>query len=234
MSQDPPPASGATDTDTTGAGDDAPLEPPRNALERALVRLVRGIEHVSDAAGAVSALLVLVVFVVGIVNVALRYLGRWTEQSLTNNTWIESQWYLFGAIFLLGFPWVLKEQINPRVDFWYAGYSARRKAWIDFVGHLIFLVPFCFVALRILWDPILTSFGRRPDGSFPTWKVWEIWEQSPDAGGLPRAPIKGAIYVGFVLLGLQAVAEVIKAGFVVVGRDHLVPRKERVAPLRIE
>lgn len=200
---------------------------------RALLALRRAIEHISDAAGWVSKWAVLGVFTVGIVNVTLRYAGRWTSQNLSSNRWLETQWYLFGIIFLFGFPYILKTQVNPRVDFWYTNFSLKRKALIDFVGHLLFLLPFTWLAMRILWDPLLTSWGRTATG-WNGWQFWETWEQSPDPGGLPRAPIKSAILLGFVLLFLQTIAELIKTGFVLAGRSDLVEIKVLEAPLRVE
>jgi TRAP-type mannitol/chloroaromatic compound transport system permease small subunit len=200
---------------------------------RALLALRRVIERISDAAGWVSKWAVLGVFTVGIVNVTLRYAGRWTSQNLSSNRWLETQWYLFGIIFLFGFPYILKTQVNPRVDFWYTNFSLKRKALIDFVGHLLFLLPFTWLAMRILWDPLLTSWGRTASG-WGSWRVWETWEQSPDPGGLPRAPIKSAILLGFVMLFLQTIAELIKTGFVLAGRSDLVEIKVLEAPLRVE
>jgi TRAP-type mannitol/chloroaromatic compound transport system permease small subunit len=206
---------------------------PVSAPARALLGLRRIIEHISDAAGWVSKWAVLGVFTVGIVNVTLRYLGRWTSQNLSSNRWLETQWYLFGIIFLFGFPYILKTQVNPRVDFWYTDFSLKRKALIDFVGHILFLLPFTWLAMRILWDPLLTSWGRTASG-WNGWKVWNTWERSPDPGGLPRAPIKSAILLGFVMLFLQTIAELIKTGFVLAGRSDLVEIKVLEAPLRVE
>jgi len=201
---------------------------------KGLVRIRQGIETITTCAGWIAKWLVVAVFAVGIVNVILRYYGRWSAQNLTSNRWIETQWYIFGLIFLLGFPYILREQINPRVDFWYANFSDKRKALIDFVGHLLFLLPFTWLAMRVLWTPVLTSFGRNSDGSWDSWRVWESWEQSPDPDGWPRAPIKGAILLGFFLLFLQTIAELIKTGFVLVNRADLAGRAERHVPLRVE
>ena len=206
---------------------------PVNAPARALLAFRRVIERISDTAGWVSKWAVLAVFTVGIVNVTLRYLGRWTSQNLSSNRWLETQWYLFGIIFLFGFPYILKSQVNPRVDFWYTNFSLKRKALIDFVGHLLFLLPFTWLAMRILWDPLMTSWGRTASG-WNGWKVWDTWEKSPDPGGLPRAPIKSAILLGFVMLFLQTIAELIKTGFVLAGRSDLVEIKVLEAPLRVE
>lgn len=196
-----------------------------------------GVERMTDALGAVSMYLVILVVVVGFVNVVLRYLGRFTEQRLVSNRFIETQWYLFGIIFLLGFAYVLKHQINVRVDFWFANWPKRRRAWIDVVGHVLALLPFSILGMWVNWGPVLRSFGRRPDGSWPEGiAVWRTWEQSPDPSGFPRAPIKGMILVGFALLLLQAVAEMIKLRAILTDREAyygLVP-EDTEQPLRIE
>ena len=201
---------------------------------RTLMRIRQGIEGITSVAGWISKWLVVAVFAVGIVNVILRYAGRWTEQNLTSNRWIETQWYIFGLIFLLGFPYILREQVNPRVDFWSVNFSEKRRALIDLLGHLFFLLPFTWLAMRVLWTPVLTSFGQNRDGSWDTWQVWETWEKSPDPDGWPRAPIKAAILVGFFLLFLQTIAELIKTGFVLANRRDLAARPERHVPLRVE
>ena len=89
---------------------------------------------------------------VGFVNVLLRYIGRYQHRALTSNRYIEGQWMFFGAIFLLAFPYILKHNVNVRVDFWFQTLSAKRKALIDFVGHLVGLVPYCLFALWVNWD----------------------------------------------------------------------------------
>lgn len=220
----------------TAAADEETTAGPPGRFMRVAAGYVRVMDRVSDFFGAISKYLVIVVVVVGFLNVVLRYVGRATERRLTSNVFIEAQWYLYGIIFLLGFAYILKHQINVRVDFWYAEWPEKRKAWIDFVGHTVALIPFCILAIYVLWSPTLRSFGRRPDGTWPTWRVWEVWEQSPDPSGLPRAPIKAVIVLGFVLLLLQAFAEMVKLWAVITDREaqlelHLDEAEE---PLRIE
>lgn len=91
-----------------------------------------------------------------------------------------------------------------RVDFYFSRFTAKRKAWIDFIGHLLFLVPFCLIGIYVTYNPVLSSWGQLPNGTFGP------WEMSPDPNGLPRAPIKSMIIVAFVLLLLQTIAEIIK------------------------
>ena len=164
--------------------------------------------------------LVLPTVAIGAITVLLRYIGRQIGIALTTPGYTEMQLYLYGGIFLFGFAYILKHQINVRVDFWFAHQKLRRKAWIDFVGHLISLVPFCLLAIWVSVPQVITS--------------WRLNEQSTDAGGLPRAPIKTLIVIGFVLLLIQAIAELVRLVAVLKGRADLVDLEEVEEPLRIE
>lgn len=188
------------------------------------------IDSMSEVLGAISGYLVIITVTIGFANVLLRYLGRFVGVRLTSNLFIELQWYLYSLIFFFGFAYILKNNINVRVDFWYANQSPRRKAMIDLVGHLIALIPFCLIGIWVTYNPVLLSWGLRPDGT------WGLWEMSPDPSGLPRAPIKTMIIVAFVTLLLQATAEMIKLIGIIGDIDALKPEKlaEGEAPLRIE
>ena len=175
----------------------------------------------------------MLVVVIGFVNAVLRYAGRFAGRQLTSNRWFEVQWYLFAAIFLLAFAYALKNSINVRVDVWSVHRSPKVRAWVDLVGHLVALVPFAVLATLVLWRPILTSWGARPDGSFSTWQVWRVWERSPDPQGLPRAPVKSLLLVGFVLLLTQALAELVKLVAQLTGHGRAVGVDEE-APVRVE
>ena len=192
------------------------------------------IERIADAGGFVARYLVLVVFAVGILNVILRYWGRATDTTLVSNRWIDVQWQLFGVLFLVGFPYGIKEKVNPRVDFWHANFTARRKALIDFVLHTVLLLPYAIFGVRVVWPFAMSALGRRFDGTWPTWKVWTTWENSSNPNGLPVGPIKAMIVVGFVLFGLQVIAEMIKAGFVLAGLAGEELIEEPDVPVRIE
>ena len=171
---------------------------------------------------------------VGFTNVLLRYIGRFQNRALTSNRYIELQWMLFGAIFLLVLPYVLKHSINVRVDFLYTRFSRRQQALVDFVGHIIGLIPYCLFALWANWEYALTSLFQKGE-RWGTWQVWEVWEQSPDARGLPRAPIKMLVLVGFGCLLLQALAELVKLGFVLTEKAAVAaPEEAPEAPLRVE
>ncbi|MFQ5556382.1 MAG: TRAP transporter small permease subunit [Acidimicrobiales bacterium] len=208
-------------------------DPPRGVM-LAAHRFRCGIERVSGFGGGISRFLVWVVFLIGMFNVITRYLSRWLEEDLIVAEMFEGQSMVFAFIALSGFAYGMREGVNPRVDFWWAEFTNRRKARIDLTFHLLLFIPFCWLAVRVLWTPTLRSFGQNQDGSWDTWRFWQIWEQSPDASGLPRAPIRGAILLAFTMMLLQTVAEIIKMSFVMLGRDDLAGVHERNTPLRIE
>jgi TRAP-type mannitol/chloroaromatic compound transport system permease small subunit len=178
----------------------------------------RSADRVSEFFGNLAQYFVLLTIVVGLVNTVLRYIGANVGTKLTSNAVIEAQWYLYSMIFLLSFGYVLKHGINVRVDFWFTNQSKRTKAWIDLIGHSISLIPFCGLGLWISWKGVTFS--------------WSILEQSPDASGLPRYPIKTMILVGIIILSIQAVAEVIKNIAVLRGID--IDLEIPDAPIRVE
>lgn len=194
------------------------------------VRYVRTVEEMSDGLGDISRYVVIATILIGFSNVVQRYLGSALQMDLTNNAFIEVQWYLYSVIFLFGFAFILKNQINVRVDFWFAEQPKKTKARIDLIGHFLALLPFTILALWATWRPVLTGWGRRPNGD------WGYWEVSPDPSGLARAPLFTLMIVAFVTLLLQAIAEVVK--LILVLRDQEDQIGEVVididAPLRIE
>ena len=182
---------------------------------RTLLKLSAAIDAVSELFGQLANWIVLITIAIGFYNVAVRFTGRWTGLQLSSNVYIELQQYLFSLIFLLGFAYILKHGINVRVDFLYARWSDRTRALIDLVGTLAFLIPFCIIGIYVTISPVLTSWGRLPDGT------WGTWEMSPDANGLPRAPIKSMIIVAFALLLMQAISQTIKYLAVVLGHREI-------------
>lgn len=105
----------------------------------------------------------------------------------------ELEWHLFAVIFLVGAAYTLKHDRHVRVDVFYTRFSEKTKAWIDFAGSLVFLIPFCLLAIWTSRTFVGTAYA--------------IGETSPDPGGLPaRFVLKSAIPVGFFLLLLQGIA----------------------------
>jgi TRAP-type mannitol/chloroaromatic compound transport system permease small subunit len=171
---------------------------------QALLRISDAIDALNEWIGSKTAYIIMAMVAIGFVNVIARYVGRFIGTRLTSNAIIELQWYLFSIMFFLGFAYILKHNLNVRVDFWYANWSPHRRALIDLGGTLLFLIPFCILAIIVTFNPVMFSWGRLPNGN------WGTWEMSPDPDGLPRAPIKSMIIVAFVLLLLQAIAQAIK------------------------
>jgi TRAP-type mannitol/chloroaromatic compound transport system permease small subunit len=182
---------------------------------RALLRFAHAIDNFTEKLGGIATFLVLLVVVVGFYNVAARYLGRFVGRQLSSNALIEIQWYIYSLIFFLGFAYVLKHDVNVRVDFLYAKWSPRTKAWVDLIGSILFLVVFCVMGIYVTITPVLFSWGRLPNGG------WGTWELSPDPNGLPRAPIKTMIIVAFVTLLLQTFAQIIKYIAILAGHQEV-------------
>jgi len=197
---------------------------------QALLGLSRMIDALIERIGRLTGWLITVMILIGLYNVIVRYLGRYIGRTLSSNLYLELQWYLFSIVFFFGFAYVLRHNQNVRVDFLYAKWPVKRRALINLVGDLLFMIPFCIMGIIVALNPVLASWGRLPDGS------WGVWELSPDANGLPRAPIKSMIIVGFVLLLLQAISEIIKHVAVLTdsAEGEIVVAAEDYQPVRTE
>jgi len=160
------------------------------ALLRRLAKYINGLnEWIGRSVSWLTTLLVVIICV----DVFLRYLFGETS------VWIgELQWHLFALIFLLGAGYALKHDRHVRVDVFYAKFSERDKALVNFWGALLFLIPWCILIIIFSFDYAMEAF--------------RIKEGSPDPGGLPaRYVIKFAITLGIGLLLLQAIAQVIES-----------------------
>ena len=164
-------------------------------MQRSIRSLIVNIEKISEWCGvAVSWCVLLMVLIIGY-DVFMRYFFQIGSVALQ-----ELEWHLFAVIFLLGSSYTLKHEGHVRVDIFYQSkrLSDSKRAWIDLLGTLLFLFPFCLLIIISSWEFIANSFA--------------IAEGSPDAGGLPyRFLLKAAIPVGFTLLILQGVAIVLKS-----------------------
>ena len=161
-----------------------------------LLKIARAIDLINEWIGRVTYWLVLLMVAVGAWNVLGRYIGRIIGTNLTSNALIEIQWYLFDVVFLFGAAYALKYNEHVRVDIFYKGWSRRRQALVNFLGNVLFLIPFSCLIIYYSWGTVINS--------------WNILEKSPDPGGLPRYPIKSAIILAFILLILQGISEAIK------------------------
>ena len=171
-------------------------KPILNTLLDSLLKLSRWIDAINERIGTFAYWLVLAMLGVGCWNVVGRYVGQAIGKNLSSNSLIETQWYLFSIIFLLGAAYTLKQNGHVRVDMFQSRWMGKRKALAELVGTVFFLLPFCILVIVFSWKVILAS--------------WKIWETSPDPGGLPRYPIKSMIIVSFVTLIFQGISEAIK------------------------
>lgn len=193
------------------------------------------IERVSSVTKTIAWILAWAVFAFQLFNVVTRYGNDLVETDILFGEVVSLAAISFGLLFLLGMNFGVRDGVNPRIDFWWADFSAKTKAWLDFTIHSLLLVPFVWMAVRIAQPYAATSLGRKFNGEWPSgFRVWETWEQSSDAGQLPVGPIKAMILVAFVLFGLQIIAELIKTGFVMMGNAEYGELKESDAPQRIE
>ena len=176
----------------------------------AALRLSAGIDRLSIWIGKASAFLVLFAVLISTGNALSRYLF-----SVSSNAWLEIQWYLFAGMFLLGAPYTLQQNEHVRVDLLYGSLSDRKQEWIDLLGGVCFLMP---IALLIAWMAWPFFWGSFVGG-----------EMSGNAGGLIRWPVKLLLPLGFSLLALQGVSEIIKNIAALRGHSELHKHYEKMA-----
>jgi TRAP-type mannitol/chloroaromatic compound transport system permease small subunit len=158
---------------------------------RSMLRFARAIDALNDRVGRAVAWLVLGAVLLSSGNAVSRY-----ALHVSSNAWLEIQWYLFSAIFLLAAGYTLQRNGHVRIDVVSAHLSPRARAWIDIFGTVFFLMPMALVILYFSWPMFAQSFLGG--------------EVSSDAGGLVRWPVKLLIPAGFALLVLQAFSEIVK------------------------
>jgi len=156
-----------------------------------LLALSRSIDRCSEFVGRWVAWLVLAAVLISAGNAIVRKLFN-----ASSNAFLEIQWYLFAAVFLLAAGYTLLRQEHVRIDVILGRFSKRTQIWIDIVGICLFLLPFCWVVLDLSW-PIVV-------------RAWRMGEMSSNAGGLIRWPVFALLPLGMALLALQGVSELIK------------------------
>jgi TRAP-type mannitol/chloroaromatic compound transport system permease small subunit len=157
----------------------------------ALLKLSRFIDAISVLFGKVIMVLVLAAVVISASNAVMR-----KAFSIGSNAYLEIQWYLFAAVFLLGAGYVFLKNAHVRIDFISTRLSARTNAIIDIIGIALVITPFALIMIDLGW-PIFS-------------RAWTSGETSQNAGGLIRWPVFLLIPVGFGILLLQALSELIK------------------------
>ena len=159
------------------------------------MRVLLGVSRVIDAInfriGKTLAWLILAAVLVSTVNAIIRKLF-----DTSSNAWLELQWVLFGAVFLIVASWTLLENEHIRIDIVNSMFPQRVRNIIDVVGHAFFLLPLTIIMI-ITGYPFVT-------------KSVLLNEQSMNAGGLPQWPAKMLVLIGFTLLFFQALSELIK------------------------
>jgi TRAP-type mannitol/chloroaromatic compound transport system permease small subunit len=171
-----------------------------DALVKALLPLSLAIDAVNTWLGKRLAWLILAAVVVSAANATIRKIF-----DISSNSWLELQWVLFSIVFLLCAPWTMLCNEHIRIDIVNNMLPRRVRNWIDVVGHSFFLMPFCVIMVITGVPFFLRSV--------------EINEQSGNAGGLPQWPTKSLVMIGFALLFVQAVSELIKR--IAVMRGHI-------------
>jgi TRAP-type mannitol/chloroaromatic compound transport system permease small subunit len=158
---------------------------------RIALRAADSIDRISRGFGLLASAAVLAACLISAAVASARYgLG------IGSNAWLEIQWYLFGAMILLGAAWTLKRNEHVRVDLVYLAVTPRRRLWLDLFGLLAFLLPGMVLMAALAWPPFWERFSRN--------------EISESPGGLLRWPVKLLLPVGFALVALQGVAETIR------------------------
>jgi len=153
--------------------------------------LSRRIDAMNERIAFIADWLVLLSCLISAGNAFSRY-----AFNLSSNAWLEIQWYMFGAVIMLGTSYTLKKNEHVRVDIVYTNVSTRRQIGIDIFGFILFMLPATIIMAYLSWPVFHNS--------------WVEGEVSGNAGGLIRWPIKIFLPLGFALLSLQGLSELIK------------------------
>jgi TRAP-type mannitol/chloroaromatic compound transport system permease small subunit len=158
---------------------------------KSLLRLAGWIDAMNTRISRIAVWLVLLSCLISAVNATIRY-----AFDMGSNAWIEMQWYMFFGMVLLGAPYVLKMNEHVRVDIIYSRLKPRTQATLDLVCMIVLLMPAVVFLTYASWPQFMTSYA--------------INEMSGNAGGLLRWPVKLILPIGFALLSIQGVSEIIK------------------------
>jgi TRAP-type mannitol/chloroaromatic compound transport system permease small subunit len=156
-----------------------------------LLALSRAVDFANEQIGRLVYWCVLIMVLVSAANATSRY-----ALNIASNAWLELQWYLFAAVFLLCAGYTLLHNEHIRIDVIASRLSRRAQIWIDVFGLVVFLLPMTLFIMWLSW-PIFMN-------------AWTSGEISGNAGGLIRWPARLLVPLGFLLLSLQGVSELIK------------------------
>jgi TRAP-type mannitol/chloroaromatic compound transport system permease small subunit len=156
-----------------------------------LLAFSRGVDALNAAFGRIADWLVLIACTVSAVNAFARY-----GFSSGSNAWLEAQWYAFAGMVMLGASYTLFRNEHVRVDLVYGALGQRARIWVDVFGITLFLMPAMALLAWMTWPFFVESFVRA--------------EVSPAPGGLIRWPVKLLLPLGFLLMSLQGLSELVK------------------------
>jgi len=157
----------------------------------ALLKLSRLIDSINEWIGKLIIWLVLASVVISAGNAILR-----KAFNIGSNAWLEIQWYLFAAVFMLGVGYVMLKNGHVRIDFISSKLSKRTNAIIDSIGIVVFTIPLALIMIDLAW-PLF-------------YRALQTGEMSSNAGGLVRWPVLMLLPLGFAILALQALSELVK------------------------
>ena len=162
---------------------------------------VRVVDSINGWIGKGVSWFTLILVLITVYDVMMRYFFRAGSIAIQ-----EAEWHLFAFNFMLAGAWTMLNDGHVRVDLLYHRFSQSRKAWVDFLGSLIFCIPYCLLIIWASWPFVADS--------------WSIWEGSPDPGGLPALYIlKTTIPITFLLIGFQAASQTVKNLFIILGKE---------------
>jgi len=167
----------------------------------ALLKFSNAVDWLNTQIGKITMWLILAATLISAGNAIVRKVF-----DSSSNALLEIQWYLFAGVFLLGAGYVFLRNAHVRIDFISARLSPRTRNWIDVFGIVAVLFPFCLLLIALSW-PLLTM-------------ALASGEMSQNAGGLIRWPVYALVPLGFALLMLQGMSELIKRLAFLTGRGH--------------
>jgi TRAP-type mannitol/chloroaromatic compound transport system permease small subunit len=156
-----------------------------------LLKISRGIDWLNERVGRYLMWFVLAATLISAINAIIRKAFNYSS-----NSYLEIQWYLFAAIFLLGAGYTLLRNEHVKIDVVTSHFSKRTQIKIDIFGIVVFLLPFVFAMIKEVMPLVLRAYASG--------------EMSENAGGLIRWPVYALVPLGFTLLGIQGVSELIK------------------------
>jgi len=158
---------------------------------KGLLRLSRGIDKLNSGIGSLVAWALLAAVLISAANAIVRKVFN-----TSSNAYLEIQWYLFAAVFLVAAGYTMLRQGHVKIDVVAGRFSKRTQTWIEIIGLVFFVFPLVFTVIQLSWPLVVGAYVTN--------------EYSQNAGGLIRWPVFALLPLGFLLLGFQAVSELIK------------------------